>query len=302
MAVLSGGREGKEVSWQLTVGSWQLLVVSCQLAVVSWQLSVVSCQLSLPMRTSKFPIPNSQFPIPNPSHRAGIAQSRPIPLLKQESHSLAQFPFIMKLQKNTLVLIALALSLTGLVSLLEFQVAPQQEAAKDEKQKIFAFKADRVQFFTLKTPEKILSFEKVYDTKGGKSSWKMKVPVEAAASQASVDFLLDRLATGKSDRTINITSAQLPEFGLDKPQATVTVKLDNQETHRLVLGKTDFSGRFLYAQANPTEAPAQNFSVLLVPFDFKNAVQRPLSEWKKAEDPKTDKQQKPSPTPSPNNK
>ena len=207
----------------------------------------------------------------------------------------------MKLQKNTLVLIAVALSLAGLVSLFEIQVAPKQEAAKDENQRIFAFKSDRIQFFTVKTPENILTFERVYARKGGKSSWEMKVPMQAHANQASVDFLLDRLGTGKSDRTISISPAQLPEFGLDKPQATVTVKLDNQETHRLVLGKTDFSGRFLYAQANPTELPSQNLSVILVPFDFKNATQRPLSEWKKAEEPKTDKKPKPSPTPSPNN-
>lgn len=206
----------------------------------------------------------------------------------------------MKFQKNTLVLIALALSLAGAVSLLEFQVAPKQEAAKEEQQKIFTFKSDRIQYFTVKTPENILTFERVYDTKGGKSSWEMKVPTESPASQASVDFLLDRLATGKSDRTINATSDRLSEFGLDKPQATVTVKLENQETHRLVLGKTDFSGRFLYALANPSEPLGREFSVLLVPFDFKNATQRPLSEWKKAEEPKKD-EKKSSPAPSPNN-
>ncbi|MEZ2317409.1 MAG: DUF4340 domain-containing protein [Microcoleus sp.] len=208
----------------------------------------------------------------------------------------------MKLQKNTLVLIAVALSLTGLVLLFEIQVAPKQEAAKDEKQRIFAFKSDRIQFFTIKTAENILTFERVYAVKGGKSSWEMKVPMQAHANQASVDFLLDRLGTGKSDRTISITPAQLPEFGLDKPQATVTVKLDNQETHRLVLGKTDFSGRFLYAQANPTESPSQNLPVILVPFDFKNATMRPLSEWKKTPEPKTDKQPKPTVSPSPDNK
>ncbi len=217
----------------------------------------------------------------------------------------AEFRIIMKLQKNTFILIAVALTMAGLVSLYETQVSPKQEAAKDEKHKIFTFKSDRVQFFTVKTPEKILTFERVYAKKGGKSSWEMKLPVQAHASQASVDFLLDRLATGKSDRTIDITASQLPEFGLDQPQATVTVKLDNQETHRLVLGKTDFSGRFLYAQANPAEAPPQNkaqtLPVLLVPFDFKNAVQRPLSEWKKAEIPKPEKPQTPSPTPSPEN-
>ena len=212
---------------------------------------------------------------------------------------------MMKLQKNTFILIGVALSMIGLVSFYEMQVSPKQEAAKDEKHKIFTFKSDRVQFFTVKTPEIILTFERVYAIKGGKSSWEMKLPVQAHANQASVDFLLDRLATGKSDRTINITAAKLPEFGLDQPQATVTVKLDNQETHRLVLGKTDITGRFLYARANPPEAPpqnsAENLPVLLVPFDLKNAVNRPLSEWKKAEAPKPEKAPTPSPTPSPEN-
>ena len=73
----------------------------------------------------------------------------------------AQFAVTMKLQKNTLVLIAVALSMTGLVALFEMQVTPKEEAAKEEKQKIFAFNSDRVQFFTVKTPEKILTFERV---------------------------------------------------------------------------------------------------------------------------------------------
>ncbi|WP_333294811.1 DUF4340 domain-containing protein [Microcoleus sp. CZ3-B4] len=249
----------------------------------------------------------SRSPCAGQSLRFALALRGPIPPLRSAQCPMpnAQFPVIMKLQKNTFVLIAVALSMIGFVSVYEMQVSPKQEEAKENKHKIFNFKSDRIQFFTVKTPERILTFERVYATKGGKSSWEMKLPVQGQASEASVDFLLDRLATGKSDRTINTTAAKLPEYGLDKPQATVTVKLDNQETHRLVLGKTDFSGRFLYALANPGEAPpqnsAENLPVLLVPFDFKNAVNRPLSEWKKAEAPKPEKSPTPSPTPSPEN-
>jgi len=58
------------------------------------------------------------------------------------------------------------------------------------------------------------------------------------------------------------------------------VKLKNQRTHQLILGKPDFNRNFLYAQADPAAKPAGNVDVLLVSTDFENAVNRQLSEWK----------------------
>lgn len=105
------------------------------------------------------------------------------------------------------------------------------------------------------------------------------------ASDASVAFLLNLLATGKSDRTLVMTdpAKQRKEYGLDEPVATVEVKLNNQESHRLILGKPDFNGTFLYAQADPPADQSEALEVLLVSPDFQNAVNRPLSEWKSSE-------------------
>jgi hypothetical protein len=74
---------------------------------------------------------------------------------------------------------------------------------------------------------------------------------------------------------------QRQDFGLDEPVGTVEVKLKNQQTHRLILGKPDFNQSFLYAQANPPENRLEAIEVLLVPTDLENAVDRPLLEWKK---------------------
>ncbi|MBD2042548.1 DUF4340 domain-containing protein [Microcoleus sp. FACHB-672] len=103
------------------------------------------------------------------------------------------------------------------------------------------------------------------------------------ASDASVAYLLSLLSSSKSARTIVMTNPakQRQDFGLDEPVGTVEVKLKNQQTHRLILGKPDFNQSFLYAQANPSENRLEAIEVLLVPTDFENAVDRPLLEWKK---------------------
>lgn len=184
----------------------------------------------------------------------------------------------MRLQRTTLILLLLALGLGGFVYFYEVQGDSQQQIAKNQKQQIFSFEQEQVQSFTVKTKEQALSFER--EDNVGKPSWRMKAPSNTLASDASVLYLMDLVVKGKSSRTIQVTAAQLQEYGLAQPQATIEVKLKNQQTHQLILGKPDFSRSFLYAQADPPTKPAGNVDVLLVSPDFENAVNRQLSEWK----------------------
>ena len=106
---------------------------------------------------------------------------------------------------------------------------------------------------------------------------------------------MNLLTDSKIERIISILPTELPEFGLDKPLATIDVKLKNQESHQLILGKADFNNQFLYAQTDPN----QNLNLLLVSKDFFNAVNRDISEWKQIEE-KTNIQPLPSlPQPTP---
>jgi hypothetical protein len=199
----------------------------------------------------------------------------------------------MKLQRTTLVLLVTAFLLGGVVYLSEISGRQNQEATKTTKQPIFAFKEDDIQSVTIDLGKEVLDFERI---SGQLTHWQMKQPKDAPASDAAVAFLLDLLAEGKSDHSFLIQANQLKEFGLDKPMATVRVKLKNQQIHRLVLGKPDFNRSFLYAQADPatTQIP-QALKVLLVPIDFEYAVNRPMSEWQTQ--PKPLESPKPSPTP-----
>ena len=202
----------------------------------------------------------------------------------------------MKLKPITLALIFVALGLGGFVYFYEIRGVPQRETAKTQAQQLFSFKEDQIQAFTIKSSQRTLAFEKAKQQNArtsGDSQWLMRVSEPAKgkapspqvasplpASDASVAYLLNLLATAKSDRTLNVPATQRAEFGLDQPQATIDVKLNNQKTHQLILGKTDFNRSFLYAQADPPANPTQNIAVALVSPDFENAINRSLAEWK----------------------
>lgn len=184
----------------------------------------------------------------------------------------------MKLQRTTLVLLLLALGLGGFVYLYEVQGASQRQLAKEQKQQIFSFEKEQIQSFSVKTKEQTLFFER-----GDKAGvWQIK-PSNSLASDASVSYLMNLLVKGKSNRTIQVSATQLQKYGLNQPQATIEVKLKNQQTHQLILGKPDFNRNFLYAQADSPAKPSGSVDVLLVSPDFENAVNRKLSEWSNSE-------------------
>lgn len=184
----------------------------------------------------------------------------------------------MNLSKTTLILLLLALGLGGFVYFYEIQGATQRQETTAQEKQIFGFEEAQVTALSVKTQTQTLKFERV--DKSGQSSWQMKAPSNTAASDASIAYLLDLLAKGKSNRTLSASTNQFAEYGLNRPQANIEVKLRNNETHQLVLGNPNFDRSFLYAQADPPAKTTGNVDVLLVSPDFSNAVNRQLSEWK----------------------
>lgn len=190
----------------------------------------------------------------------------------------------MKFKPTTLALVAIAILLGGVVYFTETRRSSNPEATEGAGGSLFEFEESQVQSFTVETPEQTLSFAK--DDAG---QWQMQQPEPGLASDASVAYLLNLLATGESDRTLTVPAANAAEFGLDEPAATINVVLDNQETHRLILGSANFDNSAIYAQADPETTAAETaeetteeaeLTVLLVSPDFENAVNRPLEEWR----------------------
>ncbi|KZL50032.1 hypothetical protein A2T98_09645 [Nodularia spumigena CENA596] len=194
----------------------------------------------------------------------------------------------MKLPKTTLILILLALGLSGFVYFYEIQGKTQREEVQAQKQQIFSFTEDDIQSLTVKTEDITLNLER--NTEAENSRWLLTYPTTEPANDAIVAYLTNLLVKGESDRTLSIPANQRAEFGLEQPLATININLKNQKTHQLILGKPDFNNRFLYAQADAATPENDNINVLLVSRDFANAVNRELSEWQPPKDTSEDKE------------
>ncbi|WP_392477845.1 DUF4340 domain-containing protein [Nostoc sp. C110] len=189
----------------------------------------------------------------------------------------------MKLPRTTLILILLALGLGGFVYFSEIRGTTVREETKEENKQIFSFAADDVQSLTVKTKKLTLNLERNPESSSN-PKWLIKSPVSGPANDAIVSYLMDLLVKGKSDRTLSTPPKELGQFALDEPPATINITLKNRQNHQLILGKSNFNGRFLYAQTDPAAKPNGNINVLLVSTDFANAVNRELSEWKQPVD------------------
>lgn len=181
----------------------------------------------------------------------------------------------MKIKRTTWFLVVLAVLLGGITAVVvQTQEPASQEAEEQNQQDIFAFSEEQVQSLSLQTQSDRFKFQREGD------GWQMVEPEQAPASEASIVFLLNLMTTGKSDRAISVPAADRAEFGLDEALATIEVTLDNQETHKLVLGGYDFNRSFIYALADPPDDENAEMQVLLVSPNFENAVTRPYEEWK----------------------
>jgi hypothetical protein len=207
----------------------------------------------------------------------------------------------MKLQKGPLVLLCAAALLGGFVYLYEIQGSAQRQQTQLESKQLFAFKEAEIESCVLKTPKQTLTFKRSSITtptpkppKSSPSPWSLtlqpangKLQPPVPASDSSVTYLLNLLATGQRqplatdapETTLNIPPARSPEFGFDKPLATIEVILKNQARHRLILGKLNFDRSALYAQVDPPQTGTGDLNVVLVSIDFENAISRPLTEW-----------------------
>lgn len=184
----------------------------------------------------------------------------------------------MKLQRTTWGLVVTALFLTTFVYFYEVAGKSQQEVNAAKQRQIFDFTKDDIAGFTIeREDEETLKF-----TQSDRENfpWQMEKPEDSPASDPAVSFLLDLLVDGERDRLILARSRELKKYGLEEPLATISVDIEERtEPHILVLGGENFDGKFIYARVNPDKDEIEEFEIILVPIDFKHAIERELEEW-----------------------
>ncbi len=195
----------------------------------------------------------------------------------------------MKFQRSTLILMGLALGLTGAVYLFEIQEKTQQQELQAKQQQIFSFPKDEIQSFTLTTPQQTVTLERVTNADElKKSPWKITAPIQFLANPASVDYLLRELFKNQSNpsdinsgiQKFTISAEKIKDYGLDTVTNKIEIKLKNNTIHRLSLGNIDFRGDSLYAQIDSPKSSGKEVSILVISKDILSTINRPLEEWK----------------------
>ncbi|MDB9315182.1 DUF4340 domain-containing protein [Spirulina sp. CS-785/01] len=187
----------------------------------------------------------------------------------------------MKLQKTTWVLLVIALLLGGGVYFYEMVAKPQQEEVKAQQSRIFDVTEDEVTGLIIeREEEETLELQRTPDEE---IPWQMTQPEERPASPGTVTFLLNLLEEGERDRTFLIAPDEQDDYGLEDPFAEITIFVREQsDPYRIVIGDENFEGKLVYALINPEQSETQELEVMLIPIDFKYAVDRELEEWQQA--------------------
>lgn len=184
----------------------------------------------------------------------------------------------MKLQKTTLALVFIALILAIGVYFLELQRTDKLNNNQANQQRLFDFNKSEIVGLTINKVIDNKSQVIILARENQKTSlWQMQQPENSPANDAVVDFLVGLLVETRIKTPLMVTPNQLIEYGLNLPLATIEIKLKNQQTFKLILGKQTFDKGSLYASKDEGNKTKQ---VVIVPLNFQNAIDRPLSEWK----------------------
>jgi len=140
--------------------------------------------------------------------------------------------------RNTLILAVVFLALGAYVYFVELQKA----ADEAKKKTLVTFDTDQVTSVTLTYPDREIVLSKT------DSGWRLSKPVDAPADETTVTNLLTAVSTCEVKKTLDDVPDNLAPFGLDQPQATVTLKLKDKEIPAIRVGKTSPVGNSTFVQ------------------------------------------------------
>ncbi|MGB3790921.1 MAG: DUF4340 domain-containing protein [Phormidesmis sp.] len=213
------------------------------------------------------------------------------------------------LNRGTLLLVVSAIALGGGVLLFENRGDVDRSDGVEEArgEPLLPFEESAIAQFTLQRPnEADLTFSK--DESG---IWQMSAPEEKMAEGGAIAFLLSQL-TRPSNRVISADSNSLEDFGLDNPEAIITLKTEETEakenTYQILVGDADFGGDQRYVQvidpdsksdgtvsdetqpqptASEEASTSPDIKIHLVSSGIISAIERPTNEWLVAEENET---------------
>ena len=150
----------------------------------------------------------------------------------------------------------------------EVRLGPEREKAETRKGRVFSAEIADVTAVEVKRGSEVLTFQREGD------GWRMLAPVATRADRGAVEELITSVVTAKADREIASSPASLAEFGLDAPQAVVTVTLKDGKQIGLQLGSKNPTGVWVYGRELGTSA------VLALPDGVVRDATRPVADYR----------------------
>jgi len=148
--------------------------------------------------------------------------------------------------RNTLILL-IALALLG--AFVYFMELRGQKTSSEEPPIMNFTVSDVVRFEVEKR-----GGQRMVATRQGQSEWSMEEPYQAEGDSARLESALRQLSTGRPRRVLTETAASLAPFGLDNPQFTVEVELQDGSKRSLEIGDRTPTQTFHYARRDGERA------------------------------------------------
>ncbi len=144
------------------------------------------------------------------------------------------------MKKSTLILLALAAALAGVVYYYEFKRPPAPAPVTDESQPAFKLPAEDITTISIDRGGSKILLEK------HGNDWVISQPVETKADRSVIDGIATNLAGARISRTLLAAPDRMQAFGLAQPAVQIEFKMKDGKQHSLVLGEKDFSGQSVY--------------------------------------------------------
>jgi hypothetical protein len=145
--------------------------------------------------------------------------------------------------RSTFVLLAILLGLLGYIYFYEMK-RPNPAEQAEQKQKVFAVEADKIEEVHVKTASGERTVLKKIN-----GVWNIVEPVAAKADENEATGLVTNLASLEIQRVIDETPADIAQYGLASPRVEVAFRKAGQtEPTRLFIGEKTATGGEIYAK------------------------------------------------------
>jgi uncharacterized protein DUF4340 len=171
--------------------------------------------------------------------------------------------------KTLTVLAVLAAGLGGFLVFDSYYLTPKREKTTSVKGRLWTIEPKDVESLTIKRKDDTVKLKRAGD------GWEMLEPVKTRANSGAVNEMVTGLATARVDREIDPNPSKPADFGLEPPEAMVTLEVKGQAAPlTLAVGGKNPTGVWVYAREGSKPA------VVAIGDSVSRDVTRPVAEFR----------------------